>query len=275
MKTFVYCCVSFLAVCLALSSPVLAQDVAAMATASDLSDDDEGLMLHGRFNMAFVTLGQTWQQEAVVGQTEYPLAGSFDQSPGTGPLGIELGTQIWWEDIMAVDMRMMWASYKMSIGDSKFSDGIMDLAIGVRYPFWTNDSITLDGGAWFSSMDMAGFAAVDGAAELRNYTVTGGRFGLGASWVGESLAARVELSETFAPAPVKFALKTGIDYRLEDSPLGDEDNAIPLVVNAYYSLSSRSMEVVADKLTVTDKHHIIGLGVTVELDYLDEYLWGG
>ena len=274
MKRFVYCCISLLAASLVVPSAALAQDVEAMASASDLSEDEGGLMLHGRFNLAFVTLGQSWEQTAVTGQTEYPLAGSFNQSPGSGPLGIELGTQIWWEDIMALDVRMMWASYKMSIGDSQFSDGITDIALGVRYPVWTNDEIIVDAGAWFSSMDMAGFAAVSGAAELRNYTVTGGRFGVGASWVTESLTVRGEVSQTFAPVPVKFALKTGVDYRLEESPLGDADNAIPMVINLYYGLSSRKMDVVSDVLTVSDTHQIIGVGVTIELDYLDEYLWG-
>ena len=275
MKRFVYYCVSLLAASIIMPSSALAQDVEAVASPSALADDEGGLMLHGRFQMAFVTLGQSWEQEAVVGQTEYPLAGSFNQSPGGGPLGIELGTQIWWEDIMALDLRMMWASYNMSIGDSKFSDGITDLAVGVRYPVWTDDTITVDAGAWFSSMDMAGFAAVDGAAELRNYNITGGRFGVGASWAGESLTVRGEVSETFAPAPVKFALKAGVDYRLEDSPLGDADNAIPMVINAYYGLSTRKMDVVSDVLTISDTHQILGLGVTIELDYLDEYLWGG
>ena len=100
MKTFRYWCLSLLIVSFIAPSPLWAQDITVAASSSDLQEDDEGLMLHGRFNLAFVTLGQAWQQEAVVGQTDYPLAGSFDQSPGSGPMGLELGTQIWWEDIL-------------------------------------------------------------------------------------------------------------------------------------------------------------------------------
>ena len=180
MKTIVYWFVSLALASFLFPGTSIAQQYVEQPVAGQVSDDDEGLMLHGRFKVAFVTLGQHWEQQASVGQTDYPLSGSFDQSPGAGPLGVELGTEIWWEDIMAFDFRMMMAAYKMSIGDVKYSDSLMDLAAGVRYPVWTNETLTVHTGLWFSRMDAAGFAAVGGAAELRNYTVAGARLGGGA-----------------------------------------------------------------------------------------------
>jgi len=276
MKTIVYWFVSLSIASLFCPGTLAAQEYTAQASAAEVSDDDEGLMLHGRFKLAFVTLGQHWEQVAAVGQTDYPLAGSFDQSPGTGPLGVALGAEIWWEDIMAVDFRMMMASYKMSIGDSKYSDSLMDVAVGVLYPLWTNDTLTVDSGLWFSHMDAAGFAAVGGAAELRNYGLSGARVGGGLSWQGENTSIRLEVSETFTPAPAKFAFRAALNYRLSEgfstSLLGASENPPPLVFNLYYDMSSRSMDVVEEVLTVSDQHQTIGVGLTLELDYLDEYL---
>lgn len=248
---------------------------AALDSAPVLGEDD-GLMFHGRFRLGTMTSALDYTQTSDDVTEVFPPEASFSHAPFVGPTGFLLQTEIWWEDYLALDLGFSWAMYNLKIGNDTVSDSVVTALVGVRGDLEWNYGIRGEWGVWYHHSDAVAFHYEENrtAAAKEDFVIDGLRVGVGAAADLDFMTVRAGVYETFGLAPVNTQIEVTGDVPVFE--MGPENNGYPVVLRLSYTADIRHIsDSVGDvSLEISETFHTLGAALTLEVDYLDDLLFG-
>lgn len=237
-------------------------------------EEESTFAMHGRFRLGTSTSALNWSQTSDDTTETYPPEASFSHAPFAGPSGINVQTELWWDDVAALDISFSWATYNLSVANQKVSDSVLSAMVGVRGGFDITGAITGEWGVWFHHSDVVAFAYEAGAnrssATKQDSAFDGARIGAAAIADLDFMVARVGVYETFGIAPINTMIEVAGDIPVFE--LGPEDNGYPVVLRLSYTADIRHIGDSAGDVTlsITEMYHTLGAALTIEMDYLNE-----
>jgi hypothetical protein len=237
-------------------------------------EEESTFALHGRFRVGAHTSALNWSQTSDDTTETYPKDASFSHAPFAGPSGINVQTELWWDEIGALDISFSWATYNLDVAGQKVADSVLSAMVGVRGGFDITGVITGEWGVWFHHSDVVAFAYEAGAnrsnAIKQDSAFDGVRIGAAAVADLDFVVARLGVYETFGIAPVNTMIEVAGDVPIFE--LGPEDNGYPVVLRLSYTADLRHIGDSAGNVTlkISEVYHTLGAALTIEMDYLNE-----
>jgi hypothetical protein len=236
--------------------------------------EESSFALHGRFRVGTNTSALNWSQTSDDTTQTYPPEASFSHAPFAGPSGISVQTELWWDEIAALDISFSWATYNLNVANETVSDSVLSAMVGFRGGIELTSVITAEWGIWYHHSDVVAFAYEAGAnrasASKQDSAFDGVRIGGAAVADLDFMVARLGVYETFGIAPINTMVEVAGDVPVFE--LGPEDNGYPVVLRLSYAADIRHIGDSAGDVTlsITEVYHTLGAALAIELDYLNE-----
>lgn len=242
---------------------------------------DEGFALHARFRLGTSTSALQWSQtsddERPADEQAYPPEANFSHAPFVGPTGLKMETEIWWDDLVAFDLSIGWARYKLNVGGNTIADDTLTAMVGFRGGLELTDTISGEWGVWYHHSDAVAFNyAVDAnipsrsVASKNDFVIDGLRLGFAGITDLDFMVLRAGIYETLGFAPVNTTVELAADLPVFE--IGPEDNGYPVVLRLSYAADIRHVSTSDGdiSLKITEMYHTLGAALTIEMDYLNE-----
>ena len=233
------------------------------ASASSLASPSAPLNLY--IQLGPLSMGQTSTQKTSTPGDSYPADASFSQTPFNGPVGLISSLGGWWKLTnsmsLGVATKIRWSTYKLRIDDKILSDTSSNaMALGT-FMYKLNGNFNVEAGFGYHKIDGVFFRYTEGkaSAELLNMSTHGLRANGALSGNFSDLYFRVDVGETFGPAPAATEISVEANYKLP-APIS---SFFPVFVGVQYQFAYRdlSAQTTGTEISVSGTENLLALTI--------------